>query len=760
MIDPAGLTVGTPEFYDELLKSPYVRQLTQSAPALPENLPQIPDTARVTIHRPLPHPVLIGKSRTYTPYTTDVSSWSTIPQHVTLKHPGLPPLTFEVLANDTARSSIDPIHFERFTGLAGTAQTLREGIRFPMRPEATGYTCHIDTYPMIYESADNVQSAAFECDNLIRAGRLIGPFTTPPPVVSSWLLVDKKTRGVPTGKKRPCVDLTKSGVNSLMLPTPLTLPTIRDIAQLLQQHDYVSTFDISDMFLHFLVHPDMHQFLGVRHPGSGLYYILTVTMFGGKNCPAITCAFMTAVTRTIANRYRIPIEIYVDDGISIARTHAMGVASLLIIFTCFTYVGIPINYPKTTWPNRVALWIGVEIDTTAMVFRVPQWRKAQILHQITQALSGRQRPNGTIMTDFKLAESLRGRLQYVSPLVQGCTPFLSPLNRDIAIALNTSGHKKRYSPQHIVLSTLSLRALKWWLRCFDLWNGQSVWQLPMSDTDIYTDASNTGFGLVFGSEEVSETWSSQAIADSSINHKEMLAAYFALRRWATELANHCVRFHIDNTSAISFIKKGRAKTALTNEILERFCLLCATHNVRVLPVYINTKDNTVADSLSRGTRTSTTPDWKVPRRIFNALDTTFGPHEVDQMASPHNALVATYHTRCDSMFKYDMSHLNSWCNPDFSQIAQVLDHFLDAYTRNPSSTSLTLVLPEWPAQPWWPRVAHIPPIARFAPSQPFFTNGILGEQRLPWPIRIIRWNCTPSHPRTPSHSRTAPSDRS
>eukprot|EP00128_Syssomonas_multiformis_P004473 Colp12_sorted_trinity150504_noHs@32217 len=376
-----------------------------------------------------------------------------------------------------------------------------------------------------------------------------------------------------------------------------------------------------------------------------------------------------------------------------------------------------------------------------MIIRVPEWRVKQIralLLQIKRLKPCTQNKRRfRVRISFKSLESLAGKLVHVSPLVAGSKPFTSAFFKTLQAAKQSVKGWHR-NPHFVTLTDELFHHTEWWLRCLRTWNHTSLLVPPMSDTDIFTDASNWGFGLAFGSEHISDAWSAQTTR-LHINTKETIAVWFALKRWAPELQDHGITFHIDNTTAIAHLKKGHARAPQAQRAIEKFWLKCAQFRIRPSFRYIHTSANTVADALSRGVLPSSTPDWPVVDSVFQLCDIAVGPHTVDLMASASNTRCARYFSRTRSALCHDWAGENAWCNPDFALVQPLLEHFF-AIREHAPSTSLSLLVPEWPSQSWWPLVAHMQPLWRFPAGAKLFINAqgqVLSTQ---WPVCIFRWN--------------------
>jgi hypothetical protein len=363
---------------------------------------------------------------------------------------------------------------------------------------------------------------------------------------------------------------------------------------------------------------------------------------------------------------------------------------------------------------------------------MPAWRQAQLIALVQLMLAAARHNRVRPRVPFKTLESLAGKLQYVTPLIRGSRPFTKGIYRCLFSAI-----RQPRRPKVLTLSPEALRDLHFWDRCLPHWNGVSALTPPVSDTPIYTDASPWGFGLVFGTELVGEPWHDKS--DTHINILETLTVYFALRRWAPELATHSVRFIMDNTTALHCLRRGGSRNPHIQRIVEKFWLMAAKHSISPVFEYINTKDNDVADALSRGVRQSSTPNWPIVNSVFEFAEAACGPHTIDLMASPGNNKCPRFRSRCDSVFSHTLDGENAWCNPDFALLTSLLNHFFQAHARAPATTTLTLVVPEWPHQPWWPLVQPAQTLARFPIGSPLFLTPDGRTLPTQWPVLLLRW---------------------
>ena len=203
---------------------------------------------------------------------------------------------------------------------------------------------------------------------------------------------------------------------------------------------------------------------------------------------------------------------------------------------------------------------------------------------------------------------------------------------------------------------------------------------------------------------------------------------------------------IDNTTAIHCLHRGGARNPQIHRIVENIWLLAAKHCISPIFRYIPTKENDIADALSRGSCNSSAPIPQISKAIFDQTEAKCSPHSIDLMANSLTNQCPRFRSRCDSVFSHPLDNENAWCNPDHALIGPLLTHYFDAKGRAPRTTHLTLVAPEWPHQPWWPHVKGATVMARFPIGTPLYQTADGSKEHSQWPVLILRWGPCLTHP--------------
>ncbi|KAK3234401.1 hypothetical protein CYMTET_55343 [Cymbomonas tetramitiformis] len=274
------------------------------------------------------------------------------------------------------------------------------------------------------------------------------------------------------------------------------------------------------------------------------------------------------------------------------------------------------------------------------------------------------------------------------------------------------------------------------------YNGRKV-QLERRLVDqrhFATDASGTlGFGGVWEHLFFMLSWDdlarlpqrpwfprrSDCRSSWSINYMELFAVWWAIMLWGHRMSGTTVVVRIDNQSAMYQVGSWWGPVAYL-PLLRQIFFVCAQHDIRLQPVYINTKDNLLADLLSRldmprflaehkaflraDIWRQDRDDWMVCPVRWAALDQEFGPFTVDSCVAVSRANAYCYHNWSaveDARVQKFDGH-NAWGNLPFSIMFAILKNFLKCKRRQQWGTSACFLVPVWDGDAGWELVKSLP----------------------------------------------------
>ena len=218
---------------------------------------------------------------------------------------------------------------------------------------------------------------------------------------------------------------------------------------------------------------------------------------------------------------------------------------------------------------------------------------------------------------------------------------------------------------------------------------------------VYTDSSKTGWGCywVQGDLEYGEEW---PLDEQSlhINILELKAVLVTLKQLLWSLKGKLVHFFIDNTTAISCIKKGGSNGSYTcNEVTQLIYRYAWKKGITFKLTYCPTKLNVRADRASRAF--SCSAEWTLSPNTINHVFSKLHTPSIDLFASAQNATCDMYVTLNFDTYAQATDaftllwNTDSYIFPPFSLIGRTLRKIRE------DKTTGILIVPQWTTQPWY-----------------------------------------------------------
>ena len=178
--------------------------------------------------------------------------------------------------------------------------------------------------------------------------------------------------------------------------------------------------DIHSVYRMLSVHPDDRWLLGMQCEDR--LYVDTILPFRLRSAPKIFSE-VADVVEWIARQEGVDeIRHYLDDfpvvGNPGTTECSNALTTLLAAFEC---LGIPVAVEKLEGPAHALTFLGIEIDTQAMVIRLPQSKLTE-LEALIKSWLGRK------SCSKRELQSLTGKLQHACKVVQGDRSFGRCLN--------------------------------------------------------------------------------------------------------------------------------------------------------------------------------------------------------------------------------------------------------------------------------------------------------------------------------------------
>ena len=470
---------------------------------------------------------------------------------------------------------------------------LVEGFRFGFRINFVGERCALDC-PNLRSALDlpGVTSAKLqkECD----AGRIVGPFTTPPFSnfhTSPIGLVPKKD----PSEFRLIHHLSYpkgSSVNDFIPDYCSTVKyaSVGDATKLIKRLGrgcFMAKTDVKSAFRIIPIHPADYPLLGIRW--DNLYYFDRTLAMGLSSSCAIFESFSTALEWLSINHFGTCAVLHIlDDFLFIAKTRDQCDRDLKNFILMCNHIGVPLAPEKTVGPATVLQFAGITLDSIRFEARLPDDKLLKCRLMLRNFYTRRT-------VTLKELQSLIGLLNFTCIVV---TPGRAFLRRFIDL---TKGIQKPH--HHIRLSKGAKLDILVWLRFLDEFNGKSfffsdIWET--SDTlHLYTDAAGSiGFGAVFGCHWLQGLWP-EMWKTFNIAFLELFPIVIAVHVWGSLMADKRIIFFSDNAAVVDIINKQTSKHQDIMVLLRDLVLSCLRHHIFFQARHIPGLQNSSADYISR-----------------------------------------------------------------------------------------------------------------------------------------------------------------
>ena len=334
--------------------------------------------------------------------------------------------------------------------------------------------------------------------------------------------------------------------------------------------------------------------------GEMLIYCDTRLPFGMSasvsSCVRITNFMRDLIKESILGKAGT-VAAYIDDFAIVGQKTVVDVA-IAYQRGLMIRVGLPENIVKMQLVSQLSIYLGVVynyngLDGKASIALTEKKCKAYLKH-VNAVLS---RPNIKFMKRTEL-DSLVGKLAHCAQVFAQAKIFYQRLLAALRI---NRGWK-------VPIGQQELDDLRWWRVLLMSHRGTVIldpadWQ--NQDTHkIYTDASQTGYGVMFEGKYFYGSWDADTCAaiareEISINELELVCLNMALETWGKEMNGKRIIFRCDNTSCVHNIEKESSQQTMRAALLRRLYVVAGMYGIQLKSTWIPTIKNLHADYLSR-----------------------------------------------------------------------------------------------------------------------------------------------------------------
>lgn len=488
----------------------------------------------------------------------------------------------------------------------------------------------------------------------------------------------------PNGKYRFILNLKE--FNKFVLTTHFKLEDLRTAIKLVEKDSFMISIDLKDAYFSIPIAKTHKKYL--RFLFQQEMYEFNFLPFGLCTAPYI----FTKIMRPVVAHFRskgFQLVNYLDDFLIIDSDFHNLIQQATYAVELLQNLGFVVNFEKSCLvPKRSCQFLGLILNSRNLTVEVPLDKRKYIKDKIQMFL---------IKKECKIRElaHLIGKLISVCPGIAYGVLHTKIFERHKMLALQASNGNFE---SRLNIPECFKDDLTWWYSHID--NSVNKIHSYKFSIEIYSDASEMGWGAVCGTEKIFGCWNDEE-KSFHINYLELKAAFLALQYFTKSVQNTEILFRIDNRTAIACINKmGSVQYTHLHSIARQFWEVCEARNLWVFASYISSKEN-IADQVSR--RYSDKTELELSSEAFNTIKSKFGEPNIDLFASALNKKCQRYVSwrRDSDAFAVDAFTINwrkfyFYAFPNFSLILRCLQKI-----KNDQAVGI-IVVPLWPAQAWFP----------------------------------------------------------
>ena len=514
-----------------------------------------------------------------------------------------------------------------------------------------------------------------------------------------------------TTKPRIIVDFSVSKINDHLPAWSFSLPDVEDVLRHVHRPGmYAASLDLGDAFLHVPTHPDDRPWWAVEDPtppdwrpdadddedvlagyrvgDGGRVYRWTATGFGCSLSPFFFCKPIQTVVE-ILQRFGVPWEEYVDDAIVFGNSPRQVMARVAMIRAAWSYLGLHEKLRKFTPPSTCFTFLGLEIDTEALVVRYPSKKKKELLAKM-ETFRATYGAAGTPVPRKELA-SLIGKISFAAHGVRSGRVYTRRLYQAVHRHIDhlTIHQRLHMSGSVQCLDDSFWRDFTWWQTHLPTSPGRRFFVDQSSDLQyVWGDASKAGYGATWfapdGPVSISCPWEEE-MRQASSNLRELATFEEALLQWGDAWPHHSrILYSTDNTATAKALNSGYANSDQLMEVVRRVHGWAADRDITILSRWV--------------------PGWRI---IAHGED---GLSRAENFVAPPDV-----QWELDTATSAHWSHLGGTAArmPRFRDLDRTIRQALVAYEDDHAGGATTIIVPDWPTASWYPLLRRFRPWHRY-----------------------------------------------
>ena len=358
-----------------------------------------------------------------------------------------------------------------------------------------------------------------------------------------------------------------------------------DIVHALGRGAYMAKIDIRHMFC--ICQVRKAQWLLLCYWWQGAFFVDTRLLFGLRSSPYIFTALAELLLWILIHVMGMSHCIhYLDDYFCASVTQGQYQRDMRTLMATCDDLGVPLVPDRIIGPTRTLTYLGIQIDTERMMVSLPAEKFDKL------AVQWRTWGTRKKCTKRELL-SLIGALSFAAKVVKPGRMFLQRLI-DLSTTVSKLDHR-------VSLNVEALADIEWWTTFLPLWNGvELIQESPVTSHSLqfYTDASDQGFGTVYGKRWLFSPWRGGVVAQANINVRKLFAIIAAVLAWGEGWRNKQMVIHTDSLVITCVWRTGTSRDEHVMGLVRFLFTFLATCNMNLYMSHIPGLTNRKADALS------------------------------------------------------------------------------------------------------------------------------------------------------------------
>ena len=371
---------------------------------------------------------------------------------------------------------------------------------------------------------------------------------------------------------------------------------------------YLSKSDLKSAFKILLISPAQRCYLIMmaKNPKTGnlSYFVEKTLLFGAGILCSRFQLFSDSLKHITGYVSARPFTVtnYLDD-LFLGKSENESNSLVRKFIEICDEIGCPISHEKTEWASTMMIFLGLLINENTWTVSVPREKVWKALDLLETAISRKK-------VTIKFIQRLTGTLNFLNHAVVPGRIFTRKMYDKLKLTGKNGQPLRSY--HHVQLGAEVLRDCDIWKTFLQNADSEQLCRPFIdihktkfsSELNFYTDSSlkrRFGFGGIFNNRWIIGRWGQDFIVEEqpSIEFLELYALVIAMLTWGDMLKNLRICIFCDNQAMMHMVNNFMTKCSQCMKLLRILTIENMRCNRRVFVRFVKTKENVLADALSR-----------------------------------------------------------------------------------------------------------------------------------------------------------------